>query len=49
MSVKRHRSWGSSSSLSKTMPPFAGRPMKRRTRPLTGSIQVERQASMAES
>jgi hypothetical protein len=49
MSVKRHRSWGSSSSLRSTMSEPSARRMKRRTRPLTGSIQVERQASIAES
>lgn len=32
-----------------TMSPPEGRPMKRRTRPFTGSIQVERQASIAGS
>jgi hypothetical protein len=49
MSVKRQRSCGSSSSLISTISPPTGRPMKRRTRPLTGSIQVDRQASMAGS
>ena len=49
MSVKRQRSCGSSSSLSKTMSSPSGRAMKRRTWPLMGSIQVERQASMVGS
>ena len=40
---------GSSSSLSSTMLAAEGRPMKRRTRPLTGSIQVERRAPIAGS
>ena len=46
MSVKRQRSWGSPSSLTSRMSPSAGRPTNRRTRQLTGSTQVERQASI---
>jgi hypothetical protein len=49
MSVKRHRSCGSSSSLTSMISSPAGRPTNRRTLPLTGSIQVDRHAPIAAS
>jgi hypothetical protein len=49
MSVNRQRSAGASSSLTSTMSAPSGRPTNRRTRPLTGSIQVERHAPSAGS
>jgi hypothetical protein len=49
MSRKLQRSLGSSSSPSRTIIPHSVLPMNRRTRPLSGSIQVERQAPMRES
>ena len=46
MSVKRQRSGGSSPTLSMRISSPTGRTTKRSTSPLTGSIQVERQAPM---